>query len=202
MAVGRVVIDGAARFFDSRGNHVWLVNPWNYVPEDYTVKLVWVEGYRIAAQCADALKEMMADCRAAGIHCGMSSAYRTHEYQTSLWSEQVERYVARGYSRAYAEDLTSKSIAIPGTSEHQLGLAVDLTREDNTYEWLMAHSWEYGFIMRYLYGETDWTGIYYEPWHYRYVGKELAKELYELGICLEEYMCLLTEQAGYDAWEK
>jgi len=197
MAIGRVVIDGVARHFDARGSYVVLVNPWNYVPEDYEVKLVWVEGFQAAAQCADALREMMAACRAAGITCDIDSAYRSHAFQDSIWSGQVERYVARGYSRAYAEALTSKSIAVPGTSEHQLGLAVDLTRENPTYNWLAKHSWEYGFIMRYPYGETDWTGIYYEPWHYRYVGKELAKELYDLGLCLEEYMDMLTQQAGY-----
>ena len=199
MAIGRVVIDGTAYFFAADGTHVLLVNPWNTVPEGYTVKLVWVEGYQIAVQCRDDLVAMMNACRAAGIHCGMSSGYRTHEYQDSLWSGQVERYVAQGYSRSEAEAITSKSIAVPDTSEHQLGLAVDLTREGDTYEWLAAHSWEYGFILRYPYGKTDLTGIYYEPWHFRYVGRELAEELYGLGLCLEEYMNLLTEQAGYDS---
>ena len=202
MALGRAEVDGVTRWFDSRGYQLELVNPWNFVPEDYEVELVYVEGRQIAAQCSEALKAMMAACRAAGLNCSMTSAYRTHAYQTRIWTEQVERYVARGYSRARAEEVTSKSIAVPGTSEHQLGLAVDLTREEATYAWLNRHSWEYGFIMRYPFGKTELTGIYYEPWHFRYVGKELAKELYDLGLCLEEYMNMLTEQAGYEPVEE
>ena len=197
MAIGKVRIDGTTRWFDSRGCHVELVNPWYYVRRDYQVELVYVEGMRVAAQCSEELKAMLAACRAAGLTCNMTSAYRTHAYQTSLWVGQVERYVEKGYTREEAERVTSLSIAVPGTSEHQLGLAVDLTRTEATYAWLREHSWEYGFIMRYLPGKTGYTGIYYEPWHYRYVGRELAKELYDLGICLEEYMSMLTKQAGY-----
>ena len=94
-------------------------------------------------------------------------------------------------------------MAIPGTSEHQLGLAVDIVDKhsqvlDNSQadtpaqQWLMEHSWEYGFILRYPEGKSEITGIIYEPWHYRYVGKEAAAEIHELGLCLEEY---LTQEA-------
>ena len=90
-------------------------------------------------------------------------------------------------------------MAVPGTSEHQLGLALDIVdvanqvldeRQENTevQKWLMKNSWKYGFILRYPTDKSDITGISYEPWHYRYVGKEAAKEIYEAGICLEEYL--------------
>ena len=90
-------------------------------------------------------------------------------------------------------------MAVPGTSEHQLGLAVDIVDRSNqnldesqedtaVQQWLMAHSWEYGFILRFPTGKSDITGIIYEPWHYRYVGRDAAKEIYDRGICLEEYL--------------
>ena len=102
-----------------------------------------------------------------------------------------------------AEEMAATVVARPGTSEHQLGLAVDIV-DSRSYsltdyqatlpaqKWLMAHSWEYGFILRYPDDKTDVTGIIYEPWHYRYVGKELAKELYNAGLTLEEYLQNLT----------
>ena len=90
-------------------------------------------------------------------------------------------------------------MARPGTSEHQLGLALDIvdldyqqldTRQEETPEqkWLMENSWKYGFILRYPTDKSNITGIIYEPWHYRYVGKEAAKVIHEKGICLEEYL--------------
>ena len=93
----------------------------------------------------------------------------------------------------------AKSVAIPGTSEHQLGLAVDLVdanygylneyqAETPTQQWLMENSWQFGFILRYPVDKSEITGIIYEPWHYRYVGKENAKDIYESGLCLEEWL--------------
>ncbi len=108
----------------------------------------------------------------------------------------------RSYEEAYA--LASQVVAIPGTSEHELGLALDIvdanfihlsTAQENTQtqKWLMEHCWEYGFILRFPNGTTEYTGIIYEPWHYRYVGTELAQELRELNMCLEEYLQWLTD---------
>ena len=100
------------------------------------------------------------------------------------------------------ELLTEKAghqVAVPGTSEHQLGLAVDIvdvnyqlldTNQENTavQKWLLENSWRYGFILRYPTDQTDVTGIVYEPWHYRYVGKEYAQDIYKKGLCLEQYL--------------
>ena len=98
-------------------------------------------------------------------------------------------------------------MAIPGTSEHQLGLAVDIIDNRNwnlnesqaqmpTQKWLMEHSWRYGWILRYPNEKSEITGIIYEPWHYRYVGKEIAAEIHDLGVCLEEYLQMLTVGVG------
>ena len=98
-------------------------------------------------------------------------------------------------------------MAVPGTSEHQLGLALDIVDNKNWYLdesqakmptqiWLMENSWRYGWILRYPGEKSHLTGIIYEPWHYRYVGKTVAKEIHELGICLEEYLDMLTVSVG------
>ena len=195
MAIGRVEIDGVVRHFTSAGKYFVLVNPWNPVPEDYEWNLVDYEGFQVEADCLDALKAMIAACNAAGHSCKVNSVYRSYDRQVFLFERKVTKLMGQGYSRAAAEKETALSIAVPGTSEHQLGLAVDMKSGNGTYDWLAKHSWEYGFTLRYPYGKTEVTGIYYEPWHFRYVGLELAKELYDLGLCVEEYMNLLTEQA-------
>ena len=105
----------------------------------------------------------------------------------------------QGYSQEEAETEAARWVARPGTSEHETGLAVDIV--DKSYQlldekqeqtpvqqWLMAHSWEYGFVLRYPSDMRAIPGIGYEPWHYRYVGKEAAQEIYEQGVCLEEYL--------------
>ena len=100
--------------------------------------------------------------------------------------------------KATAAKEAATVVAMPGTSEHELGLAVDLVDTDypyldeaqentDTQKWLMENSWRYGFILRYPNDKSEITGIIYEPWHYRYVGKETAKAIYESGLCMEEF---------------
>jgi len=194
MAIGRVEIAGEDRYFTSGGKYFVLVNRWNRVPKDCEPELVWYNGFQVDASCVDALDAMVTACEAAGYPCKISSAYRSYNYQTTLFQRKVNKLMAAGYTQAAAELETSRSIAIPGTSEHQLGLAIDLKNGYSTYDWLSENSWKYGFILRYPDGTTHLTGIYYEPWHFRYVGTELAAELYQLGLCLEAYMDMLTEQ--------
>ena len=200
MAVGEVEIDGVRTYFTSAGKHFLLVNPWNYVPEGYTTETVSFDGYLIGAICEEPLTQLKEAVLAAGLSFNLTSGYRTHEYQTSLFQTKVNKLMGQGYSYSAAYSETSRSIAIPGTSEHQLGLAVDIKSGYKVYDWLGEHSWEYGFIVRYPDGDTKLTGIYYEPWHLRYVGVELAKEIYDLDMCVEAYMNMLTkEQAALRA---
>ena len=109
-----------------------------------------------------------------------------------MWDRSVNNFIAAGMSKAEAEKETGKTTAIPGHSEHQTGMAVDLFGSDIAKEWLEAHCWEYGFIVRYPEDKAEFTGIDYEYWHFRYVGTELSLELKTLGITLEEYMAKLT----------
>lgn len=177
-----------------------LVNPWNNIPGGYEVVLTQLrDGQAVDQRCYPDLQKMLDDCRAAGLEPLLCSSYRTQTKQEQLFNNKVDRLVAQGYSRQEAPTEAAKAVALPGTSEHQLGLAVDIVDINNqnldssqehtsVQQWLMKNSWKYGFILRYPTGKSSITGIMYEPWHYRYVGKEAAKEIYEQGICLEEYL--------------
>ena len=198
MARGKVVLDGKNYYFASTGKHVYLVNSWNSVPEDYKPELVDYKGMQIVAEALEPLKAMIKEVQSKGYY-KITSMYRSVGTQQAIWDRRYNNFIAAGYSRAGALAEVAKQVAVPGTSEHHLGLAVDIDGVPAVHGWFFEHSWEYGFIVRYPDGKTDITGIIYEPWHYRYVGVELAKELYELNMCLEEYMDMLTEQEGYGA---
>lgn len=184
-----------------------LVNPWNSVPQDHQVTLTQLKnGQAVDERCYPSLQKMMDDCRAAGLDPVICSSYRTQEKQESLFQNQVNKLVTRGYSMEEARKEAGKAVAVPGTSEHQLGLAVDIVDLANqnlnesqektaVQKWLMENSWRYGFILRYPNDKSEVTGIIYEPWHYRYVGEKAAKEIYEQGICLEEYLEQLKKGA-------
>ena len=200
MAVGEIVIAGQKYHFNPHGVRVILVNPWNPLPPDLKLDLVQAdETHQIDRQCYEALMAMLSDCVAAGHDPELRSAYRTMDYQIMLHENKIKYYTDRRYSLEDAKKYAAQVVAVPGTSEHQLGLAVDiadrtfrdLTDEQAntaTQQWLMTHCWEYGFILRYPKGTTNHTGIIYEPWHYRYVGLEMAKEITESGLTLEEYL--------------
>lgn len=213
MATGEVIIDGTACHFTSQGKRVILVNPWNYIPADYEPDLVsltsahGVQGSMVDKSCYDALIAMIDDCNKECPKAYVVSSYRTHQNQVDNYNRKVQYYVNQGYDYETAKLEAATIIAIPGTSEHQLGLAVDiidtrlwsLVREQENLpaqKWLLENSWKYGFILRYPSSKIDVTGIIYEPWHYRYVGKELAAELHELNITLEEYIHSLTDAVG------
>ena len=220
MARGEVEVDGKTYHFTSSGKRIVVVNPWHHVPEDYTVDLVEldtsisVEGMYVDASCYDALMAMLKECNRVCPYICVVSAYRTQDYQAKLFENKVQRVMAaEKVDQAQARILAAKEVAIPGTSEHQLGLAVDVvdTRcwsleseqaDMPAQQWIMENCWRFGFILRYPADKTEVTGIIYEPWHYRYVGKELAAELYESGLTVEEYLQQLTDGTyAPPAWE-
>ena len=194
MAIGEVEIDGESRFFTSSGKEVLLCNTWHPIPEDYELDLVDHLGFEFDRVAAAAFEEMVSDAEDADIEIEVNNGYRAKWLQQYLWDESVIEFMDAGYSEEEAIELTAESIAIPGHSEHGTGLAMDVYSGYMVYEWLAENCWDYGFILRYPEGKTDVTGIIYEPWHFRYVGTELSLELQELGLCLEEYMTILTEQ--------
>ncbi len=177
-----------------------LANPWNPIPEGYEVSLTQLaNGLSVDKRCYTDLQAMISACRLAGLSPVVASAYRTMEEQTELFESKVRRLQGEGWNETAAREQAAREVAVPGTSEHHLGLAVDLVdqsyqgldekqEETAVQKWLMEHCWEYGFILRYPNGKSSVTGIIYEPWHYRYVGKEYAAQIKESGLCFEEWL--------------
>ena len=156
-------------------------------------------GQAVDARCYPMLQQMMDDCRGEGLNPVICSSWRSREKQEALIADKEYRLIRAGYPEEDVAVEAAKTVAVPGTSEHELGLALDIvdssypeleTEQENTpvQKWLMKNSWKYGFVLRYPSDKSALTGIIYEPWHYRYVGKEAAKIMYGEDLCLEEYL--------------
>ena len=185
-----------------------LVNRANPIPENYEVDLVDItDQYKFDSRAADALTQMLADAAEAGHPMVIRSTYRSQARSKELYDSKVQEYINSGYSQEDAEEEAARWIAPPGTSEHHTGLAVDVVSAEYDAEnwdllhefenyagftWLYNHCADYGFILRYPEEKQDVTKITYEPWHYRYVGKDIAKYIMENDLCLEEYIDLIS----------
>lgn len=188
-ATGPKVIDGETHYFTPKGIEVILVNAVNPVPDFYKRELVNVVDYHdVDSRCYDALQEMLSDCEAAGIEYTFNSAYRTLEEQITILEYRTLEHM-RDFKLDFeaAREKALDTVAIPGTSEHHLGLAVDLLGAE-AIAWLTEHCWDYGFIVRYTEEKEEITGIIDEPWHFRYVGREVSLDMKGSGLCLEEYL--------------
>ena len=161
--------------------------------EEYAPVLVEVEGMLVDERIVGPLTDFMEAARAEGLSVYLSSTYRSYDEQAYLYNRKVEQYGS--------EEEAAAIVAPPGTSEHQTGLACDITDqyyelknsslEDTAlFQWMSKHCQEYGFIVRYPKDKEDVTGIIYEPWHFRYVGEEAAAYIMEHGLCLEEFLAL------------
>lgn len=172
-----------------------LINHSNPIPDNYSIELVTLQnGRQVDSRIYSDLQQMFDDARMQGIYPIVGEGYRTTEEQQALLTEKIEAYLDEGYDEEEATELAKEWVAIPGYSEHQIGLAVDINAEEamstneEVYQWLAENAYQYGFILRYPEGKENFTGTTYEPWHYRYVGKEIALEIYSKKICLEEYL--------------
>ncbi len=186
-----------------------LVNVKNPLPKNHDYKanmMVFPSEYKWYSQAEvyrkidkdiwPYLKAMMDACRAdiGTGEIGIISAWRDYGTQVTLYDAQVKKWKDKGYAQADAEKEAASRVAIPGTSEHHTGLAVDFNSTQTSFEntkafkWLKENAQDYGFIMRYPSDKMDITGgIIYEPWHWRFVGINIAKEMKELDMCYEEY---------------
>ncbi|HHY53315.1 MAG TPA: M15 family metallopeptidase [Clostridiales bacterium] len=168
-------------------------------------------GYQVDSRIAPALKRMMTEAKAEGINLMICSAYRSEERQRELYQKKIAEHEAMGKSKEEAVAVAATIVLPPGTSEHQTGLAVDIVTpeyqvlddgfaETPAAKWLAANSWKYGFILRYPKDKQEITNIIYEPWHFRYVGEEHAKAIYEGGYCLEEYLYGVLNQKRLESF--
>ncbi|MDO5560327.1 MAG: M15 family metallopeptidase [Oscillospiraceae bacterium] len=137
-----------------------------------------------------AFDEMSSDAKGKNLTIWIASGYRSYEDQKTLY----DKYVAID-GQTEADTYSSR----PGHSEHQTGLCFDLNTVEDSFartdegKWVAENCWKYGFIIRYPEGKEDVTGYKYEPWHLRYVGKDIAKDIYDRKICLEEYLGVKSE---------
>lgn len=184
----------------SHGWNLVLVNENHYIPKHYTCDLTTMQnGENVDSRIYPDLRSMLDAASSAGLQLYVRSGHRTYEQQRDLFENKVEEYRQQGYSRYRAVQETKKWVAAPGTSEHQLGLGIDLYANEKTcsvedgYDWLIGNSYKYGFVHRYPPEKRNVTGVYDEPWHYRYVGHKAAKEMFTRRICLEEYVQQLNE---------
>lgn len=180
------------------------VTSWEYVlasadhplPDGFAPPEIAYVGSREVPQdsrIADALYSFTTDCEEAGNEVYLSSGYRSYDDQESLFEAKVEEY---------GREKAATIVLPPGTSEHQTGLCCDITdiyrspkspsvlSQTDTFQWLNAHCEEYGFILRYPEDKQEITNVIYEPWHFRYVGKEAAAYIKENNLCLEEFLAL------------
>lgn len=175
---------------------VTLANYENILPENFTVKVSNIDSTRqFDSRAIGELTDMMNAMRKAGItNIWVQSAYRSVARQKELYDASVQKYLNQGKTQEEAQKLTDEYINKPGSSDHNLGLAVDFNYVDNKFEklegfkWLQQHAEEYGFVLRYPKDKESITKIAYESWHWRYVGKEHAQKMNELNMCLEEYV--------------
>ena len=176
----------------------------DYVPQDLTVIENTRQDGRAPQQmrlyAAKALEALFKEMASAGFtDVDVTSGYRSYSYQEQLFNQRLEQYSYLG-DGAYAA--AAQIVNPPGSSEHQSGLCVDMHNiatgadvsfgETEQFKWLSDNCWKFGFILRYPEDKTEITGISYEPWHYRYVGRYHAQQMHELGMCLEEYWVYLN----------
>lgn len=179
----------------SLGWNLILVNDDYSIPGNYEVELTELSnGEKVDSRIYPQLQQMFDDARAAGLELFVREGYRTAQDQKDIMDERIQQYRDEGYSRSEAKKLAEEYVAEPGTSEHELGIAVDINADtskcssDAVYTWLANNAYRYGFIKRYPEDKTEITGVNNEPWHYRYVGVDVAREMQEKELCLEEYI--------------
>ncbi len=175
-----------------------IVDAETAAPEDREQSLSFIDDeHMVDARCAEELEALLAACRSAGFDPVVTAAYRSASEQRELFNLLADRYMSEGYDAESARALAQRQIPLPGHSEHQLGLAVDLADGDpavddqeDICDWLACTAWEYGFILRYPPGKESVTGHGFEPEHFRFVGLSAARQIHELDLTLEEYVAM------------
>lgn len=186
---------------DMDKEYLILVNKFNYLEENYlpedlvNMGLQYAfEGKKIRSEVYNAFKRLVKDAKKEDLTIVANSTFRTYDYQEGLYT----RY-KNDYGKEYADNYAAR----PGFSEHQTGIAIDVSTLNSTmdnfedtleFEWLQKHAYEYGFILRYPKDKEYITGYNYESWHYRYVGEEVAKEIHKLGITFDEYYAYFLDK--------
>ena len=171
-----------------------LVNKDNPVPEDYTPNIISAYNSTFDAQLQEPFRQMYLAAEQEGAILWITSGYRTASEQEQAYQERLQRNLNSGMSEEEAQRVTDLRSSHGGYSEYETGLCIDVNGAVPDFDemlagqWMLEHSWEYGFILRYPEGKEEITGFSYQPFHYRYVGVEHARQMHELDLSLEEYV--------------
>jgi len=201
----QLIKQGCKNIYDSNTEYLILVNRDNPLSESYETELTSTKSGRVQmeVQTYNALVELLAEGETAGHTFWISSGYRSRETQQGLINSDVQAYISAGANAEEALEKTYRQTMPVGCSEHETGLAIDIldslnpnmdeTQADGEANiWLRTNCYKYGFILRYPKGKEDITGIDYEPWHFRYVGREAAEFMYMNDLTLEELIQYAT----------
>ncbi|MCL1877412.1 MAG: M15 family metallopeptidase, partial [Defluviitaleaceae bacterium] len=160
----------------------------------------------------DAFAEMLAEMESEGVYgLHLQSAYRCYTHQTAIFEDKMRLLMAKGHDREEAAHIAAQSVQPPGASEHQLGLALDVSingqlsgafANTTAGRWIEENCCRFGFVVRYPQGKSNITRIIYEPWHLRFVGIPHAQIMYENDITLEEYRHFLAQFFMYIVWDE
>lgn len=175
---------------------LYVIGNENPLPEDFTVSTKPVAGEReLDERCAEYAIAMLDQAYADNVGLYVTSAYRSVQKQAENMQSYINTLISQGYSEEEAEKQAHAEIAMPGCSEHNAGLAMDIVSDDYwathtdldesfeqlpQFDWLISNSWKYGFVLSYPKGKEDITGFIYEPWHFRFVGLEHAEVIHEV----------------------
>ncbi|OUB15109.1 D-Ala-D-Ala carboxypeptidase VanY [Bacillus thuringiensis serovar yunnanensis] len=193
--------------YDANDWRTILVNRDHMLPKELEIQLTSItknakKGQQMDSRISNVYQEMVTAAKKEEINLYFRSGFRPIKLQKTYYESQVQDYKNKGLSDKEASAKVLEYTQYPGASEHHTGLALDITSVEwehtggdlndkfdttDTFKWLDKHAAEYGFILRYPKDKESITGIKYEPWHYRYVGKEVATYLKENGLTLEEY---------------
>lgn len=204
-SVEKLTVSTDISSFDKSDWKLVLINKQHSIPEDYEFTLGTIKGsMKCDERIIPELTELLQDAKADGVNLVICSPYRDYDRQIVLFNRKIKAYMKKKMSYMEAYRLTAQAVTVPGASEHQIGLALDIICD--TYaslndgfgdteagKWLAANSYKYGFILRYPLGKEDITGIEYEPWHFRYVGKDAAVYMYQNELTLEEFVSMIKE---------
>ena len=196
IGLDKKVYDDAVPATNLNKNNV-LVNKYNYLDKDYVPKnlekistVYALSNMKLVENAKEAYEEMAKDASKSKLKLVILSSYRSYDYQVDLYNR---------YAKKDGKEKADTYSGRPGFSEHQTGLAFDIYNGKTTYtkfestkefDWMQENAYKYGFILRFPKGKELETGYQYESWHYRYVGKDIAKEIYDKDICFEEYMAM------------
>lgn len=188
---------------DPKFSKLLLVNGKNPLPnkENYAQNLTTIDAKYLCGELNQLDKDvlpyaiaLMEDAKAEGVDIRVRSPYRSYETQERLYNNEVNNWIRKGMGQLEAEDKAATIVARPGTSEHHCGFAIDFNEtntsfeKSNAYKWMLNNAADYGFILRYPEDKQDITGVIYEPWHWRFVGIDVAGDINSKNMCLEEYI--------------